>query len=76
MNLEIEQQGLQEGVKSLNEMVEALKLKCSDSEQEELAHNYRISIYRELEKMGRHRRPITSATMASAPIAIAKNTGI
>jgi hypothetical protein len=52
MNLEIEQKGLEERVKSLNEKVEALKVKCSDLEQEELAHNYSISISRELEKMG------------------------
>jgi hypothetical protein len=52
MNLEIEQKGLEERLKSLNEKVEALKLKCSDLEQEELAHNYSISIYRELEKIG------------------------
>ena len=52
MNLEIEQKGLEERVKSLNEKVEALKLKCSDLEQEELAHNYSISIYGELEKVG------------------------
>ncbi len=52
MNLEIEHKGLEEGVKSLKENVETLKLKCSDLEQEQLAHNYRISIYQELEKMG------------------------
>jgi hypothetical protein len=52
MNLEIEQKGLEERVKSLNENVEGLKQKCSDLEQEELVHNYRISIYREIEKMG------------------------
>jgi hypothetical protein len=52
MNLEIEQKGLEERDKSLNEKVEALKVKCSDLEQEELAHNYSISISRELEKMG------------------------
>jgi peptidoglycan hydrolase CwlO-like protein len=52
MHLEIEQKGLEEKVNSLKEKVEALKQKCSDLEQEELAHNYSISIYRDLEKMG------------------------
>ncbi|MGC2571112.1 MAG: hypothetical protein WA364_06330, partial [Candidatus Nitrosopolaris sp.] len=52
MNLEIEQKGLEEEVKSLKEKVEGLKLKCSDLEQEELTHNYSISLSRELEKMG------------------------
>ena len=52
MNLETEQKGLEEEVMSLKEKVEGLKLKCSDLEQEELTHNYSISLYRELEKMG------------------------
>ena len=52
MNLEIEQKGLEEGVKSLKEKLEALKLKCNDLEQEEIAHIYTISVYQELEKLG------------------------
>jgi hypothetical protein len=52
MKLEVDQQGLEERVKSLNEKAQALQLKCSNLEQEELCHSYSISIYRELEKMG------------------------
>jgi hypothetical protein len=33
-NLEIDQKGLEERVKSLNEKVEALKLKCNNLEQQ------------------------------------------
>ena len=52
MKLEIDQKGLEERVKSLNENVQALQLNWSKLEQEELSHSYSISIYRELEKMG------------------------
>jgi len=52
MKLEIDQKGLEERVKSLNEEVEALESKCHNLEEEELSHSYTISIYRELEKMG------------------------
>jgi hypothetical protein len=52
MKLEIDQKGLEERVKSLNEKVQALQLNCSKLEQEELSHSYSISICRDLEKMG------------------------
>jgi hypothetical protein len=52
MKLEKDQKGLEERVESLNEKFQALQLNCSNLEQEELSHNYSISIYQDLEKMG------------------------
>jgi hypothetical protein len=73
MNLEIEQKGLEERVKSLKENVEGLKRKCSDLEQEELAHNYSISIYRELEKIGMGTKQLKLPLYTVKEIAIANN---
>jgi hypothetical protein len=52
VNLERDQKSLEGSVKSLNEKVQELKRNCSNLEQEESAHNYSISIYKDLEKMG------------------------
>lgn len=52
MDLERDQKSLEESVKSLNKKVQELKLNCSNLEQEEFAHSYSISIYKDLEKMG------------------------
>jgi hypothetical protein len=51
MDLERDQKSLEESVKSLKEKVQELKLNCSNLEQEEFAHSYSISIYKDLEKM-------------------------
>ena len=73
MHLEIDQIGLQERVKSLNEKVEVLKQNCSNLEQEELVHSYRISIYRELEKMGMGIKQLKLLRHTVAEIATANN---
>lgn len=73
MNLETEQKGFEEEVKSLKEKVEGLKLKCSDLEQEELTHNYSISLYRELEKRGMGIKQIKLLLHTVTEIASANN---
>ena len=73
MNLEIDQTGLQERVESLNEKVEDLKQNCSNLQQEELVHSYRISIYRELEKMGMGIKQLKLLWHTVAEIATANN---
>jgi hypothetical protein len=52
MNLEKDQKLLEDSVKSLKEKIQELKQNCSNLEQEEFAHSYSISIYKDLEKMG------------------------
>jgi hypothetical protein len=52
MNLEKDQKSLEGSVKSLDEKIQELKQNCSNLEQEESAHSYSISIYKDLEKMG------------------------
>ena len=73
MDLERDQKGLEERVKSLNEKVEALKLNCSKLEQEELSHSYSISIYRELEMMGMGIKHLKLLRHTIAEIATANN---
>jgi hypothetical protein len=73
MNLERDQKSLEERVKSLNEKVQELKLNCSNLEQEESAHSYRISIYKDLEKMGMGIKQLKLLLNTVAEIATANN---
>nr|MDP9290681.1 hypothetical protein [Thermoproteota archaeon] len=50
--LEIDQKALEEKVEFLGNKSHGLELKCSNLEQEELVHSYRISLYQDLESMG------------------------
>ena len=51
--LEIDQNALAEKVKFLEKKSQGLQLECSNLEKETLVHSYRISIYQDLESMGR-----------------------